>query len=132
MRKAAGILLIILGAIVLGINVFVLWFYASSRIDLLNILTFVWAMFAFIGGILCLMRRHWGVCLASAIAAVVLGIFGVLLAGLGWGIPGFVAGIVGFPLVLAGGIASTVFISRRKKEWQEIPVSVDKKVSYGG
>ena len=119
MRKAAGVILIIAGAIVLGINVFVLWFYASSRIDLLNILTFAWVIFAFIGGILCLMRRHWGVCLASAIAAVVLGIFGVPLAGV-WGIPGFLAGILGFPLVLAGGIASTVFISRRKREWQEI------------
>jgi len=113
MRKAAGVILIILGAIVLGINVFVLWCYASSRIDLLSILMFAWVSFAFIGGILCLMRRHWGVCLASAIAAVVLGTFG-------------------FPLVLAGGIASTEFISRRKKEWQEISDSVDGKVSYDG
>jgi hypothetical protein len=120
MRKAAGVILIILGGIVIGINVFVLWCYASSRIDLLNILTFAWAVFAFIGGILCLMRSHWGVCLASAIAAVVLGIFGVPVAMAGWGIPGFAAGIVGFPIVFAGGIASTVFISRRKKEWQEI------------
>ena len=123
MRKAAGVIMIILGGIVIGINVFVLWMYASSRIDLLGILMFAWTIFAFIGGILCLMRRYWGVCLASAISAVVLGIFifGFALLFVGWwGIPGFVSGIVGFPLVLAGGIASTVFISLRKKEWQEI------------
>jgi hypothetical protein len=120
MRKAAGVIMIILGWIVLGINVFVLWMYGSDRIDLLGIFMFGWTIFAFIGGILCLMRRYWGVCIASAIAAVVLGIFGLPLVAGGWGIPGVVAGIVGFPLVLAGGIASTVFISRRKKEWQEI------------
>ena len=120
MRRAAGVIMIILGAIVLGINVFVLWMYASSRIDLLNILTFAWVILAFIGGILCLMRRYWGVCLASAIAAVVAGIFGLPLVSMGWGIPGVIAGFFGFPIVLVGGIVSIVFISRRKKEWQEI------------
>ena len=132
MRKAAGIILIIIGAIVLGINVFVLWWYASSRIDLMNIVTFAWAIFAFIGGILCLMRRHWGICSASSIAAVVLGVVGLPLVGGWWGIPGFLVGFFGFALVLVGGIVSTVFISWRKKEWQEISDSVDGKVSYDG
>ena len=121
MRKAAGVIMIILGAIVIGIIVFVLSLWRASRIDPLGTFMVAWTGFAFIGGILCLTRRYWGVCLASAIAAVVLGIVGLpLVARFGWGIPGVIAGIFGFPLVLAGGIASTVFISRRKKEWQEI------------
>ena len=132
MRKAAGVIMIIIGAIVLGINVFVLWFYASSRIDLLGVFMFAWTIFALIGGILCLRRRYWGVCLASAICAVVLGVVGLPLVSMGWGIPGALAGIVGFPIVLVGGIASTVFISRRKKEWQEFSDSVDGKASNGG
>ena len=111
--------MMIIGAVAAGTSIFLLWLF-DWCINVLTVFMFAWTIFAFIGGILCLMRRHWGVCLASAIAAVVLGIFGVPLAGVGWGIPGFLAGIVGFPLVLAGGIASTVFISRRKKEWQEI------------
>jgi hypothetical protein len=118
MRKAAGVIMIILGALSLGINVFLLWWYAG-RIDLFGIFMFAWTIFTFIGGILCLMRRYWGVCLASAIAMVVLGIVGFPLVRLE-GIVSAVFGIVGFPLVLVGGIVSTVFISLRKKEWQEI------------
>jgi hypothetical protein len=125
MRKAAGVIMIILGAIVIGIIVFVLSLWRASRIDPLGIFMVAWTGFAFIGGILCLTRRYWGVCLASAIAAVVLGIVGFPLAIDWWGLPGIVAGIFGFPLVLAGGVVSTVFISLRKKEWQEISDLVD-------
>ena len=104
MRIATGIIMIILGAVALGTNIFGLWLY-DWRINVLDILMFAWTIFAFIGGFLCLMGRYWGVCLASAIAAVVLGIFGFL--------------------VIAGGIASIVFISLRKKELQEISDLVD-------
>ena len=114
MRKAAGVIMIILGATALCFNVFLLSLFAG-RIDLFGIFMFAWTIFAFIGGILCLMRRYWGVCLASAIAAVVFGLVGLPLAPLVHPL-----GIVGFPPVLVGGIVSTVFISLRKKEWQEI------------
>jgi hypothetical protein len=127
MRKAAGVIMIIIGAIVLGMSIGSFWWVAWS-INLFAVFMLAWAIFAFIGGILCLMRRHWGVCLASAIAAVVFGLvgspLGFFIAPLG--------GIVGFPLVLVVGIVSIVFISLRKKEWQEISGSVDGKVSYDG
>jgi hypothetical protein len=78
MRKAAGVIMIILGAIALGIDVYLSWYLSwlyAGRIVLLGIFMFAWAIFVLIGGILCLMRKYWGVCLASAIAAVVLGLF---------------------------------------------------------
>jgi len=114
MRKAAGVIMIIIGAIVLVMSIGASWWLAW-RINFLQILMFAWSIFAFIGGIMCLMRRYWGVCLASAIVAFVFGLVG---SPLGF----FIApifGVVGFPLVLFGGIVAIVFISQRKKEWQE-------------
>lgn len=121
MRIAAGIIMIIIGATLLGNNVFLLWVYYVGRIYPLEVFTFAWVIFASIGGIMCIMRRYWGVCLASAIAAVVLGIFGFRLVFAGvWGMLGIILLIFGFPLAVVGGVVSTVFISLRKKEWQEI------------
>ena len=93
---------------------------------------FAWTIFAFIGGIACIIGRYWRVCLASAISAIVLAIVGWPLSLAWWGIPAIFFVTFGFPLLLAGGIASIVFISRRKKEWQKISDSVHGKVSYGG
>jgi hypothetical protein len=47
MRKAAGVMMIILGAIALGIDVYLSWLYAG-RIVPLGIFMFAWAIFVLI------------------------------------------------------------------------------------
>ena len=108
MRKAAGIILIVLGAPMLGIYVDLFVRYDSLPVGLgFGILIIIWAVFAITGGILCLKRRYWGLCLASALVAVFIGISGFSSSNwLSW-------------FVILGGIVSTIFISGTKKEWQK-------------
>ena len=112
MRKAAGILLLLLGVMLLiGL---VLVFIATGipafgfALDLLEIL---WAAFLVTGGVFCLKRRYWTVCFSAALAAVALMIF--YLTGplntatwLNW-------------FVIITGILPIIFVSLRKSEWSE-------------
>ena len=126
MRIAAGILLIIVGAVVLvgmiieviglmdGFDVrsafvSVLLVSVSPRIIFCGLLV--------AGGVLCLKRRHWGVCLVSAlitlclwllptVAPLVSGDFSIMMWH-GW-------------IVVVGSLISSIFIALRKKEWQGI------------
>ena len=80
------------------------------------------------GGVLCLKRRHWGVCLVSAVVTLSLWIAPVVMMLL----EGSFSALWRFAIQVPGALISTVFISLTKKEWQEISDSVDGKVSYGG
>jgi hypothetical protein len=138
MRIAAGILLIIVGAVVLvgmiieiiglmgdfdvhSAFVSILFVSVSPRIIFCGLLV--------AGGVLCLKRRHWGVCLVSALITLSLWILPAVapLAGGDFSIMMWHGWIV-----VIGTLISTIFISLRKKEWQEVSDSVDGKVSYGG
>jgi hypothetical protein len=137
MRIAAGIILIIVGVVVLvSMIIEVIGFmgdfdlaYAILSVLLATVSPrVIFCGLIFAGGVLCLKRRHWGVCLVSAVITLSFWIIPAvaLLAGgdisvmwYGW-------------IVVAGALISTVFISVTKKEWQEISDSVDGKVSYGG
>ena len=140
MRKAAGIILIIIGVLLLcvpisfvvvfGISIFFVPVYyippAVFAVILLGLV--VLAAFHITGGILCLRRKYWRVCLASASFAV---FFSVLFP---WGLlfSNFISmGWIPWVMLVAAVIA-VIFILRTKKEWQEISDSVDGKVSYGG
>jgi hypothetical protein len=93
------------------------------------ILYIVGAMLFVTGGVLCLMKKCWRVCLASASFAVFVAIFRVVE-------PSVVLGRFHMHwtawFVVIGGVISTVLISLSKKEWQEISGSVDFEVSNGG
>ena len=136
MRIVAGIILIVFGA--LGVRTLV-----SLLIGLVKTFSFIpvqmvptillgivpSAFFA-IGGVFCLRRKYWRVCLASASFAALIGIFVVVTVSLGRAI--FLGeGWIPWIAVLAA-VISVIFISRTRKEWQEISDSVDGKVSYGG
>ena len=56
------------------------------------------------------------------VAAVRQGLFYIRVMAVDWG---------SWP-VLLGAVIAIIFICLRRKEWQEIPDSVDGKVSYGG
>ena len=136
MRKAAGIILIILGVVVIvGMIIDVVnmsdfdYSYALLSIILGNLpYVIIFSGLLVAGGVLCFKRRHWGVCLISAVITLAFWItpaVAVLTGGglsIGWR----------YCILVVGAVISTIFISLRKKEWQEFSDSVDGKVSYGG
>jgi len=92
------------------------------------LLEIVPSAFFVIGGVFCLRRKHWRVCVASASFAALIGIFVVVMLLLSRVIgEGWITWIV-----LLAAVISIIFISRTKKEWQEISDSVDYEVSNGG
>jgi len=94
--------------------------------------------FLIAGGILCLMRKHWRACLASAWFAVLFVVFNIVYFSglspflLGWPWRNYI--YIGWPtwFMLVAAVISVVFVLRMKKEWKEIWDSVDGKVSYDG
>jgi hypothetical protein len=136
MRKAAGIILITLGV-----------FFVCELIYILAILTdhfsilmvvrqrpsFVFlpglvvaAEFLITGGILCLMRKYWRVCLASASFAVFFVVFNIVyfsaLSPFSWGWPwsDYISTVWPIWVALVAAVISVIFVLRTKKEWQEI------------
>ena len=133
MRIAAGIILIIVG--VWGLRgLIILLSELLTRISFIPLSvvpTMLWyivpAAFYITGGIFCLRRKYWRVCLASASFAVLFAGFfavGSLLSRYifaGW--------IVWVTLVAA--VTSVIFISRKREEWEEVSGRVDCRVSHG-
>ena len=125
MRIAAGIIFIILvvsGLVALIIDVRVvigsgpfpspvslLWQFVYLRI--------VQGGFLVAAGVLCLKGKYWGLCLATALYALLIGISSVVemllhehLSIMAWRVW----------ILFVGALISTIFISLTKKEWQEI------------
>jgi hypothetical protein len=136
MRKAAGIILIIVSVVLL----------VGMVIDMINMSDFdvpiailsvllatisprvVLCGLVVAGGVLCLKRRHWGVCLVSAVITLAFRIIPAAALSTDGDLAFMWRGWV----VAAGALISAIFISIRKREWQEISDSVDGKVSDSG
>ena len=149
MRKAAGIILITLGALFAwGLIDILTTFYSMSNSPLIGLTLYpssvlllgllVAAAFLITGGIFCLMRKHWRVCLASTSFAVFSVVFNIVylldLYPFYWESSLSYYIYTSWPIwfMLAGAVISVVFISYRRKEWQEISDSADGEVSYAG
>ena len=143
MRQAAGIILIILG-IVRVVNMFITMSVMLGQfIDSHSLFEAVWilgywpivygALFI-TGGILCIGKKYWGLCLTSALLALVGCIYTVVQALLRGHLDNLGDFLITWEtwILVVGAVISTVFISLSRKEWQEISDSVDGKVSYGG
>jgi len=142
MRKAAGIILITLGVLFLclligfvvefGMSILVAHFYPMYYPVHFAVILLLWspAVFSVAGGILCLRRKYWRVCLASASFGVLLSVFDSGASIFGWQVI-ILRGWINWVMVVAAIIA-VIFLLRTKREWQEISDSVDGKVSYGG
>ena len=113
MRKAAGILMIIVGIALLVNFVPLLIEYGIATYDLpfSNLVMVISALFCVTGGVFCLKRKYWGVCFASALLLLVLSV----LCSLGneytppswsW-----------FPIPV--GILPIIFVCLRRREWQK-------------
>jgi hypothetical protein len=105
MRKASGVLMIVLGTATMGIFLYGLQPYYSAELKLIVILT---TAFTIAGGVFCLKRKYWTICFISSL----LLLYFVVLWG--W----FLGPLI--YLFIAGGIISAIFVYRRKREWQEL------------
>ena len=127
MRKAAGIILMILG--VVGLIGLVLNL-SNSGIYLPVLPVILWRIgsgaLLVIGGVFCLKKRYWGACLASALLALFIGMSSAIdnlryiathRMGPFW--EGGISMSWGTWILLLGAVIATIFISRTKKEWQK-------------
>jgi hypothetical protein len=132
MRKAAGILMVVLGLTIMLVYVDALGRSVNPVDDVyfmlytsLSFILFViiGAVFVITGGLFCLKRKYWVLCFISSLFfnyyVSIVGGFGPF--------PDFVVWFL-IPL----GIVPLVFICLCKSEWQEIPGSVDGELSYDG
>jgi len=137
MRKAGGIILITLGVLLgcelthvlamIYVNHFTILQVLIKRpsfIFLLGLL--VAAEFLITGGIFCLMRKYWRVCLASTSFAVFSVVFNIAyfsdLSPFSWDWPWTDYIYMRWPiwLMLVAAVSAMIFILRTKKEWKEI------------
>ena len=133
MRKAAGIILITLGVLlacelnhVLAVDFSPLMVFIKRPSFVFLLGLFVAADFLITGGIFCLMRKYWRVCLASASFAVFSVVFNIVyfstLSPFSWGWPWSDYIYMRWPIwfMLAAAVISVIFILRMQKEWQEV------------
>jgi len=124
MRKAAGIILLIL--VVFGLVTLIIDAIGLIGLGLYSPVTLLWPWvymrivyggFLVAAGVLCLKRKYWGLCLATALFALLIGISQVVepllseyrsisMTWRSW-------------ILVAGTLISTIFISLRKSEWSE-------------
>jgi hypothetical protein len=125
MRIAAGIILIILGVVRVANVIISMGVLPGSFVDSHSLFEGLW-MFGYwpvvygalfvTGGILCIGKRYWGLCLISALLALVGGIYTVVQAlWLGYSLITWEAWIL-----VVGALISTIFVSLTKYEWEEI------------
>ena len=125
MRKAAGIILLILvvfGLVTLIIDVKALssGIPSSSLVSMLRPFVYtriVYGGFLIAAGVLCLKRKYWGLCLATALFALLIGISSVV--GLLLREPPSISVTWRSWILVVGALISTIFISLRKSEWSE-------------
>jgi len=114
MRKAAGIMLIIFGILLLNTVVSALRGYGISVYQIaFNLLMIIPVAFLITGGIFCLQKKYWRVCLASAwlaVLIVILWLTGSHPTDLDW---------VSWVFSILGTL-SIIFVYLAKAEWKEI------------
>jgi hypothetical protein len=133
MRGAAGIILIILGMI--GLIGLVVGF-SHSGTDLSFLPAVLWRIgsgaFFVAGGVFCLKRRYWGLCRASALFALFIGISSTIdylrhiaTGRMGPLSDGPVFMVWGIWIMVGAAIVSTILILLAKKRWQRTEASPD-------
>jgi hypothetical protein len=125
MRKAAGIILIIYGAISLFFFIPVLLMHLHLPSDpVLNIFFIISNAFIVTGGVFCLKRKYWKLCFASTLLTVLLMIYWIYgLTGFRFPPPASIFPALDWCLLLLTIIAGAlpiIFVCLRKSEWQEI------------
>ena len=127
MRKAAGIILIILGVwLLVGFVVVLIDFNINVHDAFFDVAVpfMICGAFLVAGGIFCLKKKYLGLCWGSAFMAVLclIGSLIVSYTSLTW---------LDWICAILGTIAM-IFVCLRANEWQEISDVTDCKVSYDG
>jgi len=115
MRKAAGILMVVLGLILMWVYVDALgrddvYFWLSTKLSF-TLFVIIGAVFVITGGLFCLKSKYWVLCFISSLF---FNYYVFIVGGSGL-FPDFVVWFL-IPL----GIVPLIFICLRKSEWQEI------------
>ena len=122
MRKAAGVILMVLGAYFV-VGTLVVLILSGIRMIAYGgyMVNMVCGAFAITGGVFCLKRKYWGACLVSGLLALLTAILPVAEASQRGGVllHMMLMNLVIWMLV-GGAVVSIIFIIRRKKEWSEI------------
>ena len=126
MRKAAGIMLIIYGAVLLYVTIGGLISEARHIRDPVFTILFMVIFFAFIvtgafiisGGVFCLKRKYWKLCFASALLAVSMMLYVMTMPGFSHRYYDFLVCCSWLPIIT--GVLLIIFVCIRKREWQEI------------
>jgi len=117
MRQAAGIMLIILG--MFGLIRLIIISLSDFGVLLSSPPFVLWRIgfgaFFVTGGVLCLMRRYWGLCLVSALLALFIGVFSVVEPLL----HGYFLMTWNTWIPILGAVIAAIFISLTKKQWQK-------------
>jgi hypothetical protein len=123
MRIAAGILMILYGLKTIGFLVAYPvseWGYADY-LDPLDLVIIISNVFIITGGVFCLKRKYWKLCLASSLCLLLFMIFDLYPL---YRVPfKFFIHIhirLYMTLYLPMGILPLIFVLRRESEWQEI------------
>lgn len=127
MRITAGILMIMYGVKTIGIYVSSIflyeWDFRGDYFDLaLFLVCIIAAVFFITGGVFCLKRKYWKLCLASSICLSIFMFFDVMPTARFFdspNIPSWVVMVVS-PILLPWGIVPIILVCLRKSEWQEI------------
>jgi len=126
MRRAAGIILIILGIVgLIGLVMSLSGIYVELlRYSYVILWRIGSAALLVIGGVFCLRRRYWRACLASALFALFIGISSTIdylryITTNRMGPVGPISMTWGIWILLLGAVISAIFISLTRKEWQK-------------
>jgi hypothetical protein len=112
MRQAAGIMLIIFGMFLLNAMISALRGYGTDISQLVfNLSMIIPVAFLITGGIFCLRKTHWRVCLASAWLAVFFMIV--------WLITPYGSDWLSWVFSILGTL-SIIFVYLTKQEWEEM------------
>ena len=112
--------MIVLG---MGLLIFIAYILIDYGSDVFGLELFYIIASAFIatGGVFCLVRKMWGVCLGSGLVTVLLGVTSLA------GNPS-ADNLIGWSFAFLG-IVPIIFVFIRKREWQEISDSVGREAS---
>jgi hypothetical protein len=121
MRIAAGIMTMVVGIALLVYFVPLLIEDGVGSYDLpfVNLVMVISALFFVTGGVFCIRRKYWRVCLASSLLLLVILALLLLILWVVWSLLSPYAAVWWILVPIPVGILPIIFVCLRKREWQK-------------